>query len=366
MRVLCSRPFVDLDLEGPAGSARACTGVDTGGGAFFITGELGHALGVSWELQPDDGEGAFGKIELPPRVTNLPVEPLAARTLVKPGSLFEPGYPATAFFPAHLMLGREVLFDYPGGVFDLAPEGSMDSAAERLPAPRSSGMGFPRVELEIDGERLGFLLDTGASYTMVSDALLARWSERHPDWPVAFGASRHASMGQASTDLQRMIRVPKVRWGASVLSGVGMVGRPEGTFERYMSGMMTAPIVGALAGNVLRCFRFQLGQDVVFTQQIAEVDSHDLDGVGLALNVANDGRFAVVGVCDAADDSVKSGVETGDVLLAVDGSEVSGRLCHDVFALLADSAGETLALTLQRGQKDLTVEVTTASILHQT
>jgi len=31
-----------------------------------------------------------------------------------------------------------------------------------------------------------------------------------------------------------------------------------GTFERYMSSMMTAPIVGSLAGNVLRGFRVEL------------------------------------------------------------------------------------------------------------
>jgi hypothetical protein len=32
----------------------------------------------------------------------------------------------------------------------------------------------------------------------------------------------------------------------------------EGTFERYMSSMMTAPIVGSLAGNVLERFRVEL------------------------------------------------------------------------------------------------------------
>ena len=32
----------------------------------------------------------------------------------------------------------------------------------------------------------------------------------------------------------------------------------EGTFEDYMTRMMTAPIVGAVAGNVLRLFRVEL------------------------------------------------------------------------------------------------------------
>ncbi len=362
MKVFSGRPFVDLDLDGPMGAVTACTWVDTGGGNFFVSGELAKALGVSWELQPDHGEGAFGKTDVSLAIKNLPLEPQPGRILVMPGSLHQPGYPAKAFLPAHLMLGRDVLFDYPGGQFDVEVAGSMATSGQELPAPRHEQMGFPRVELEIDGERHGFLLDTGASYTMVSDALIANWQQHHPDWPVTFGASRDASMGYPA-DAGRLIRIPEVRWGDSVLHGVAMIARPEGTFERWMSSMMTAPIVGALAGNVLSRFRFQLGDDAVFLEQQRDIDTHDLDGVGLAVAADAAGEFTVLGICDAADESTKRLVRPGDVLLAIGGAQVTGELAHDVAILLGGPARETRSLTLRRETKELTVEVITAAIL---
>lgn len=363
MRVLCGRPFIDLDLEGPLGSSTACAWVDTGGGAFFMAGALADSLGLEWELPPDHQDGEFGQAKTAPSVTNFPIQPDASRMWIKPGRLFEAGYPATAFLPAHLLLGRDVLFDYPDGQFDICIHGSVEAAGEELAAPRHPGMGFPRIELEVDGERLGFLLDTGAPYTMVSDSLIGRWLERHPTWPSTFGATRHAAMGRASIDMQRLIRVPEVRWGSSLLSGVGMVARPEGTFEGYMTKMMTAPIVGALAGNVLSSFRFQLAEESIFIEQKRDIDSHDLDGVGLALAVDDDGRFSVLGICDAADESVKRLVQAGDIVLSVDGQETTGRLSDDVFASLAGPPDETRSLTLRRDGTELTVEVTTAAIL---
>ena len=47
-------------------------------------------------------------------------------------------------------------------------------------------------------------------------------------------------------------------WGANQLSEFGIVSQREGTFERRMSRMMSAPIVGSLAGNVLKLFRVEL------------------------------------------------------------------------------------------------------------
>jgi hypothetical protein len=37
----------------------------------------------------------------------------------------------------------------------------------------------------------------------------------------------------------------------------GVTSQHEGTFEKYMSGMMKAPIVGSLAGNVLKDYRLE-------------------------------------------------------------------------------------------------------------
>lgn len=40
-------------------------------------------------------------------------------------------------------------------------------------------------------QRLGFLLDTGASFRMVSEAVIKRWHANHPDWPMVVGQHGH-------------------------------------------------------------------------------------------------------------------------------------------------------------------------------
>src|SRR5687768_10497622 len=121
LRVLCGRPFVDLAFQGPARTVTACTWVDTGGGALILSEELARGLGVSWEPGPEAEGVKFSSTATQVTVARLPIEPVPARTLVQPGRLHQPGYPATAFLPAHLLAVRDVLFDYPGGQFDVAP-----------------------------------------------------------------------------------------------------------------------------------------------------------------------------------------------------------------------------------------------------
>jgi hypothetical protein len=52
--------------------------------------------------------------------------------------------------------------------------------------------------------------------------------------------------------------LPQVTWGKHQLAKVGVTSQREGTFERYMSSLMTSPIVGSLAENVLSHFRLEL------------------------------------------------------------------------------------------------------------
>jgi hypothetical protein len=52
--------------------------------------------------------------------------------------------------------------------------------------------------------------------------------------------------------------VPKAKWGTNEIAELGVTSQGEGTFEKWMSGMMTAPITGSLAGNVLKRFRVDL------------------------------------------------------------------------------------------------------------
>jgi len=60
----------------------------------------------------------------------------------------------------------------------------------------------------VDGEKYGFLLDTGGAYTMISETLIDKWRTTHPDWPRCVGAVGAASMTGALDAKAEMLRLP--------------------------------------------------------------------------------------------------------------------------------------------------------------
>jgi len=88
---------------------------------------------------------------------------------------------------------------------------------------------------------------------MISRTALDGWAKANPGWPSAIGAVGFANMfGGKNENEALMLRIAEIGLGPVSLKDVAAVSRPEGTFEKYMSPMMAAPIIGALAGNVLR------------------------------------------------------------------------------------------------------------------
>jgi hypothetical protein len=204
----------------------------------------------------------FGAVTEPPNTFlgdfQLDLDPQRVAVVIGVDSILPASVPSRAdgMFPGHLLSRYHVVFDYPGRSFTLARPGVLHPQGDALAMPVSEGQGFPRTEVEVEGATYGFLLDTGASFTMVSEALLKSWGSAHPDWPRSAGA-----VGEAKTlggmTLETMF-VPCARWGAHELHDFGVVSQREGVFERSMSSMMTAPILGSLAGNVLEHFRVEL------------------------------------------------------------------------------------------------------------
>lgn len=213
------------------------------------------------DLVAEEGQ-EFGRAKSVPKasVGDFPLEldPRRVAVLLNKENMLPdvaPGH-ADGMLPGHVLAKYHVVFDYPKGTFTIARAGALESERDALPMPVHEGSGFPRTEIEVDGESLGFLVDTGASFTMVSEALLKRWGEKHPDWPREKGAAGDAKTLGGQT-LETMT-VPKAKWGAHELADFGVTSQREGTFEKWMSGMMTAPIKGSLAGNVLKRFRVDL------------------------------------------------------------------------------------------------------------
>ena len=258
-----NRPFVDLTFRRPDGSKRTARFVvDSGGGGFLLTESLARDLGLKWGATMREEGAEFAQVTetLKAFVGDFSLELDPQRVLVVIGAetILPKGVtaPHEGMLPGHVLAKYHVVFDYPKGEFTIARPGVLASKGTALPMPVNPRSGFPRTEIEVDGKTYGFLLDTGASFTMVSEVLLKSLGEAHPEWPRHPGAYGEAATLGGMT-LETMF-IPSSRWGTNQLTEFGVVSQRQGTFETYMSRMMTAPIIGSLAGNVLKRFRVDL------------------------------------------------------------------------------------------------------------
>ncbi len=129
-------------------------------------------------------------------------------------------------------------------------------------------LSFPRITVEVDGEPLELLLDTGATVNLAPEAasqlgeagpgaratsfittgVLTRWRQRHPDWRVVPDADRTVA-GMS------MIEVPLVSVAGFAVGPAWFTERPDANFHEFMSQWMDRRVDGAVGGNVLRFFR---------------------------------------------------------------------------------------------------------------
>jgi len=141
-----------------------------------------------------------------------------------------------------------------------------------------------------------------------------------------------------------------------------MESRPAGVYEKVVSEDMTAPIIGALSGNVLSQFRLDLDYpaSMAYLELAGTGNFPDLDCVGLILQVKEDGVL-VSGVAQHDGHAEIVGVEAGDTLLRVDDHDVAGAPLALILEYLSGAVGEKKRLTVRRGEQQLTVSATVLS-----
>ena len=164
-------------------------------------------------------------------------------------------------------------FDYPGRSLVLNETAQAPAArAHETPLAFQTRDGrrsshFPRIQVEIDGQILDLLFDTGAQSGLTPAAVAAMgegpadlrassfisrtvfdgWRARHPDWLVV-------EKGEARTNMD-LIRVANVRVAGFDTGPVWFAARPDKNFTEWMSQWMDKTIVGALGGSAFRQFR---------------------------------------------------------------------------------------------------------------
>ena len=366
-----NRVFIDLTVAGPDGSFRkARFQVDTGGGAVVLAQSLSDDLGLKALGPATKGEGLiFQPVSAPQiRIADMTLDLAGVQVLATVGAKgqWEAGAGAEGFLPARVLMKYEVVFDYPARTFTMAQPGVLKPRGIAVPSPIGEESAFPRIELTIDGEKYGFLLDTGGAYTMISQALVTKWSSTHPEWRHCIGAVGAANMIGGRFDANaELLRIPEMLWGEFDLHGVGVVSRRVGTFENYMSPMMSAPIVGSIAGNVLRAFRIDIdyAHGTTYLEKSDDVNARDLDVAGIIVEAMADGSYIVSGVANCNGTGAVQGVQAGDRLLRIGDWQVTGAPLAEVLRALQGQPGGTKTLLLDRASTQITVNVTVASFL---
>ena len=363
-----NRPFIDLEFTRPDKSIRkARFWVDTGGGGFIMVEPLARDLGLKFGPVMSEGESQFAATDSPvARIGSMPLNLEGARTMVAIGqSSMMPGVPAEGLLPGHVLMRYHVVFDYPAGKFTISKPGTVKPRGSSLPSPINQRSGFPRIEAKIGDQSYGFLLDTGASFTMVSQEMLDKWGAEHADWPRVKGAVGAANMGLGAIEADgTMMRVPRFEISSYQLTGAAVVSRPKGTFERYMSQMMTAPIVGAIGGNILKTFRVEIdyANGTAFLERKAQADPHDLDVVGITVLPQRDGSYSVAGISEQNSQMFQS-ARRGDRLIQVESLKVTGAPIARVIDSLRGKPGETRLLVLERDGKQFEVRAPIIRVL---
>lgn len=130
---------------------------------------------------------------------------------------------------------------------------------------------FPRIQAEVDGETLDFLLDTGATVVLSEQAQVAlddgepriratsyiirsifdEWREQHPDW-------RLLEQADEVGDGDSMIEVPEVIIADHTVGPVWFTRRDDSNFLDFISQSTDQTVVGALGGSLFQYFQMTI------------------------------------------------------------------------------------------------------------
>ncbi len=170
--------------------------------------------------------------------------------------------------------GRVWTFDYPGQKLywrapgDLPKHKPQDESKLYFKTSKAGKRigNFARIEITVDGEKLSFLFDTGATDELPKAALdiikdgrpanratsfltrgtYDKWHAKHPEWKVV---EVKTATGQV------MIEVPKITIASHTVGPVWFSVQPDMAFHQYMAQWMDQPTEGALGGSALKYFR---------------------------------------------------------------------------------------------------------------
>jgi hypothetical protein len=356
------RIFVDAQFTRRDGSLRtARLWVDTGTPDFQISETLAKDLGLDLSGPPiksDDGVPQV-QVQLPGlQIAGVSLNLQSAKPMVVLGqqNVFA-GKQTEGNLPATILMRYQVILDIPRRSMSLLQPGAAKTKARRTACVVQPETGMVQIEATIDGQHYSLALDSGAPYSMISSDAINTWSTRHADWPQVAGAAGPAILLPPRLLRAPMMRIPQIQWGGLPLKNVGVVGM-DSEFVSWYSKKTAAPVIGFLAWNVLQAFRVTIDykNSAVYFEKQRELDSHDMDVVGLALARSRSGGYAIVSIVQKDGHPAVDEAQPGDKLLKVDDRDVTHADLQTVVDALRGKPGDLRTLVLDRKGKTVTTK----------
>lgn len=246
---------------------------DTGGGGSLLSTEAASRLGLALEVPPADVLAELGPDA---RFTSSPA-PVPGQLAMPGPVLVVPQVTPLAKWPESLdgvlgqswFVGGRWTWDYVAETLSTGCEPAGARTDILLPPPDAPppARQFPRISVQIAGEPVALLFDSGATTwltdaaqrtlgedggairatSMITASRAAAWRRDHPDW-------HFIEAGQQGTGAA-MIEAQDVVIAGIDVGPVWFTERPDRNFTALMSTMMAAPVEGALGGNALRGLR---------------------------------------------------------------------------------------------------------------
>ncbi|WP_421805055.1 hypothetical protein [Flagellimonas sp.] len=180
-----------------------------------------------------------------------------------------------AFLGQGFFMGRAWTFDYPKQeVWVNTPIKSTDSIKPNVLSlgfkKNTHGVavyGHPRMQIEIEGEEIEVLFDTGASFVLsdkgkdyfntekntlagsfIAASIFDQWRIDHPDWKYY----------PESDGSQGIIEVPVVKIAGHEVGPVLFSRRPDHVWSEMMAQSMDKVVKGAIGGSLLKHFKVKV------------------------------------------------------------------------------------------------------------
>jgi hypothetical protein len=335
--------------------------VDTGNPDLFMTPEFARKLG--YDVSKLKMKIIDGQVEVNPpagvRIGDMPLNFESVKSYI----IFEPTWLFTTMhndinLPSTVLMKYQVVFDYPKYLFTIAKPGSLKHLGERSTISIHNKTGIPQLDAVIDGEFYSFALDNGASYSFTSSDILDKFAKHHPDWQRITGAVGCANIwgwGPPDESTWQVMRIPEFKWGTLVLKNIAIAGIPkipgyDKDIGELYSTKTARPVAGFFGPNILKAYRVEIdyANSAIYFQKGVEFDNNDMDIIGLTLRQLPNESYEIVGVASNDGKPVVDDIESGDILVQIDGLLTTGKTMGTVIDSLRGKPGDIHTIVVER------------------